>query len=101
MNREEAIENAEHAKRILEDELVQKALSSIRLAVQQQLWSSAVSGKIDERLNAMAWATDQFERAFVLVINGGKIAENEIMTVENMRVRAKAAQEQAQRVLRG
>ena len=92
---------AEHAKRILEDELTQHALKSIRTGLQDQLWASATRGEINERLNAMAWACDQFERCFLILIQDGALLKEELLMEANAKVKLQEATERAMRYARG
>ena len=92
---------AEHAKRILEDELTQKALKSIRIGLQDQLWSSATRGEINDRLNAMVWACDQFERCFSILIQDGDMLKEEMLMEANAKAKLQQINERAMRYARG
>ena len=92
MSPEEQIQRAEHAKRILDDELVKGALSEIKQAVIDQWTTLGVENKAQaEELKRLLWAAQQFEAIFESLIAGAAVARNELLLTENMNIKREAA----------
>jgi hypothetical protein len=93
MSPEEQIQRGEHAKRILDDEMVKNALKEIRQAVIDQWAALGVENKTQaEELKRLLWASQQFEAIFVSLIAGATVARSELLLTENMQIKAEAAQ---------
>lgn len=88
----EQIALGEHAKRILDDELVQAALADIRAAVIEQWASLPIENKAQaEELKRLLWAADQFAAIFESRVAGATIARQELHMRENMEIKREAA----------
>jgi hypothetical protein len=75
----EAIQKADHARRILDDDLVKFALSKIKTESQGlffQLGSQAREER--EFLHLMDRARQQFENVFLILIAGGDVSRHEL-----------------------
>jgi hypothetical protein len=92
MTPEEHIQRGEHAKRILDDELVQFAMAEIRKTVVDQWAALGVENKAQaEELKRLLWASQQFEAIFVSLVAGATVARNELLLRENMEIKRDAA----------
>lgn len=94
MTREEVIQRGQKAQQAFNNELVQDALGTLRELVKERMWAKASAdggGAPSERLCAMAWAVEQFERYFTILIADGEITQQELEMEENTRQRAAAA----------
>lgn len=89
---EQQIQRAEHAKRILDDELVKHALAEIKQAVIDQWAALSVENKAQaEELKRLLWAGQQFEAIFESLIAGAAVARNELLLTQNMEIKRDAA----------
>lgn len=94
MSRTEDISRAEHAKRILGDELVKSALADIEATIVAQWADLSVENKAQaEELKRLLWAAKQFKAIFEVTIAGGAVARNELLNAETMQIRQEAALE--------
>lgn len=92
MTNEEQIQRAERAKLLLEDPMVQDALSDIEQAIMGQWSELAVENKAQaEELKRLLWAAKQFRNIFEVTIAGAAVARNELLNAETMKIRAEAA----------
>lgn len=90
----EQIALGEHAKRILDDTLVQAALADIRTAVIEQWASLPIENKAQaDELKRLLWAADQFTAIFESRVAGATIARQELHMRENMEIKREAAKE--------
>lgn len=66
---------SDRAKVILGDPLVQHALSEMKSAVLEN-WSTISVDNVEQqlRLKHLMWATQQFEKFFTILIEGGEIS---------------------------
>lgn len=94
MTSEEQIARGEHAKRILDDKLVQEALAEIEAAVVDQWKSLGVENKAQaEELKRLLWAGQQFVAIFEAHVAGATIARQELHMRENNQIKRDAAME--------
>lgn len=92
MSPEEEIQRGEHAKRILDDELVKMALGEIEQAVIDQWRVLGVENKTQaEELKRLLWASQQFRAIFESLIAGATVARSELLMRENMEIKRDAA----------
>lgn len=92
MTPEEAIQRGDHAKRILDDELVKESLAEIELAVVDQWRALGVENKPQaEELKRLLWASQQFRAIFESLVAGATVARNELLLRENMEIKRDAA----------
>jgi hypothetical protein len=90
----EAIHRAEHAQRILSDDLVKEALETLKTQTQAlffELPSNAASER--EYLHLMDKARQQFENLFKLIVAGGEVSKFELMAEEHTKARVAAIQD--------
>jgi hypothetical protein len=92
----QAMARGEHAKRILEDELVQGALSTIKAQVRDLVFELPLEAT-DKRqfLVLMDKAREQFERVFTLLISGAEVSKYELDAEANTQARLDAIREKA------
>lgn len=92
MSPEEEIQRGEHAKRILDDDLVKMALDEIEQAVIAQWRALGVENKTQaEELKRLLWASQQFRAIFESLIAGATVARSELLMRENMEIKRDAA----------
>lgn len=91
-NHQEAINKATRAKAILDDDLVQHALSEIEAAVVDQWKALSVENKAQaDELKRLLWASQQFKRIFEVLIAGGTVAQHELLLQGQMEIKQEAA----------
>jgi hypothetical protein len=75
MSSEDPTATASRAQVVLNDPLVQGALQELRAAVMEQ-WStiSVENEKQQIKLKHLMWATQQFEKYFKILIEGGQVS---------------------------
>jgi hypothetical protein len=94
MSHAEEISRGEHAKRILDDELVKSAFADIEATIIGQWCELSVENKTQaEELKRLLWAANQFKAIFEVTIAGAAVAKNELLNAETMQIRAEAARE--------
>ena len=92
MTNEEAVRAAEQAKMVLDNPMVQSALTEIESAVIDQWRSVSVQDKDQaEELKRLLWAAQQFRAIFEVTIGGGVVAKNELLNASTMLIRAEAS----------
>ena len=92
MSHEDNIRRGEHAKRVLEDELVKEALAETRTAITEQWMALSVTDKAQaEELKRLLWASQQFENIFTSLIAGAEISKQELLMQSNMEIKRDAA----------
>jgi hypothetical protein len=92
MDLQEQIQRGEHAKRILDDELVKGALAEVELAVVDQWRALGIENKTQaEELKRLLWASQQFRAIFESLVAGATVARNELLLRENMEIKRDAA----------
>jgi hypothetical protein len=75
---------------LLEDPVLRKALDSIRATLAQQMWESAlnkVSESDRQRLDALAWASEQFEKCLFVMIESGEHLSRKLLEKEKIEQR--------------
>lgn len=93
MSPEQLIARGEHAKRLLDDPLLQEAMRETKQAVIDAWASLPVENKAQaEELKRLLWAANQFEAVFVSLMGGATVARSELLLAENMQVKAEAVQ---------
>jgi hypothetical protein len=93
-NNEEKIRIAQRAKTILEDDLVQSALTEMENAVVDQWKELSIENKPQaEELKRLLWASQQFKRIFEVLVSGGTVAQNELLMETQMQIKQEAARE--------
>lgn len=90
MTPEQEIERARNAKRVLDDAMYQEAYSAVRERLVQQLTLAETYGERRERLNNLLVALSQVQRYMQNVMEGGKIAAQEIEHRRTMGERLRA-----------
>lgn len=92
MELNEQIAQGDHAKRLLEDPLLQAAMADIREAVIEQWVSLGVENDVQAKeLKRLLWAADQFKAIFEARIAGATIARQELHMRENTEIKRDAA----------
>lgn len=92
MTPEEQIARGEHAKRILEDDLVKQALADITAAVTEQWAALPIENESQAReLKRLLWAGQQFTAIFEGLIAGAAISRQELLMRENIETKRDAA----------
>lgn len=90
----DAIHEAEHAQRLLDDDMLKGALLTLKTQTQAlffELPSNAAAER--EYLHLMDKARQQFENLLRLIIAGGEVSKYELMAEEQTRARLAAIQE--------
>lgn len=84
-------ERADHAKRVMEDEIVVEALNVIRSNL-HAIWES--SKHEEEKQREEAWkmlkVVNEFERYFLKVMEDGKIAQAELSLLDKAKQKVKS-----------
>lgn len=94
MSHAEEITRAEHAKRILDDDLVKGALAAIKDTIIGQWCDLGVENKAQaEELKRLLWAANQFQAFFEVTIAGASVAKNELTNASTMQIKREAALE--------
>ena len=89
-----AIQRAEHAKRLLDDDLLKEALETIKTQTQGLFFELASNqAEAREYLHLMDKARQQFENLLKVLIAGGEVSKYELMAEESTRARVSAIQE--------
>ena len=84
-------ERADHAKRVMEDEIVVEALTLIRSNLHAIWESSRVEDKEPrEEAYRMMKVLNEFERYFLKVMEDGKIAEKELSLLDKAKEKLKS-----------
>jgi len=92
MSHQDDISRGDHAKRILEDDLVQSALHEIEAAVIDQWRTLGVENKAQaEELKRLLWASQQFRTIFEAMIAGATMSKQELLMKENFEIKRDAA----------
>lgn len=83
---------ADRAKRILEDEMVRDALSSMRSSITEK-WESSKESDTEgrERAFRMLHALNEFERYFTTIIQTGKYATAELSRIQKLKQKVRDA----------
>ncbi len=93
MTPEQQIARGEHAKRLLDDPLLQEAMRETRKAVTDAWAALPVENKAQaEELKRLLWAANQFEAIFIAHVGGAQIMRSELLLDTNMQIKAEAAQ---------
>lgn len=94
MSHADEITRAEHAKRLIDDELFQSAFADVEAAIIGQWCDLGVEAKGQaEELKRLLWAAKQFRAVFESTIAGAQVAKNELLSAENMQIKREAALE--------
>lgn len=90
---EQQIARGEHAKRLLDDPLLQEAMRETRQAVIDAWAALPVENKAQaEELKRLLWAANQFEAVFTSLVGGAQIIRSELLLDTNMQIKAEAVQ---------
>ena len=90
----DAIHRGEHAKRLLDDDLLKDALNTIKTQTQAlffELPSTAIAER--ERLHLLDKARQQFENLLNVLVAGGEVSKYELLADEQTKARADAVRE--------
>lgn len=96
MNDQQAREIArgEHARRILEDELVQEVLEHLKSTIRNAVFELPVEAKEQrEALFLMDRAREQFVSVFAALIQGAEVSKYELLAEENVKAKLEAIKE--------
>lgn len=96
MNDQQAREIArgEHARRILEDELVQEVLEHLKATIREAVFELPVEAKEQrEALFLMDRARQQFVSAFAALLYGAEMMKSELLLAENVSAKLEAIKE--------
>ena len=90
----DAIRRAEHAKRLLDDDLLKEALETIKTQTQALFFELGTQAR-DERefLHLMDKARQQFENVLKVLIAGGEVSKYEMLAEEQTKARLTAIQD--------
>lgn len=91
----DAIHRAEHARRLLDDDLLKEALETIKTQTQALFFELGTQAR-DERefLHLMDKARQQFENVLLVMIAGGEVSRHEMLAEEHTKARLQAIQDQ-------
>lgn len=96
---DEEVRRGIRAKSIIEDELVKSTLDTMKQVLSEILWEDARSPKLSDedrkRLYGQVWAVEQFEAAFRIMINGGELKKQELLSEEATRQKLNEINERA------
>lgn len=91
----DAIHRAEHARRLLDDDLLKEALETVKTQTQGLFFELGTQAREErEFLHLMDKARQQFENVLKVIIAGGEVSRYEIMAEEHTKARLAAIQEQ-------
>jgi hypothetical protein len=92
MSPEEQIARGDHAKRLLDDPLLQEAMGQVRQAIIDSWASLGVENKAQaEELKRLLWAANQFKAVFESLVAGATIIRSELLLDVNMETKRDAA----------
>lgn len=90
----DAIHRAEHARRLLDDDLLKEALETIKTQTQGLFFELGTQAREErEFLHLMDKARQQFENVLLVIIAGGEMSRYEMLAEDQTKARVAAIQE--------